>query len=94
MHSVPITFGKHTTVTAHTGRDAITNDHQVEVYDDEKPGFVHLYVSDGTQRRFARSVCCDNREHFDSVVGAWGISRQLVDMRQDRTIPLPLPPVF
>ncbi len=61
----------------------------VEVFDDEEPGLVHLYITDGKVRHPARSVDTSNRKHFESVLSAWAASRPLIDRRNDRTIPLP-----
>lgn len=61
----------------------------IAVFDDEEGGFVHLYVTDGARFSPGRSVCTKSIEYFNSVLSAWAIGTEWVDLRADKTVPLP-----
>lgn len=62
---------------------------KIEVFDDEEPGFVSLYITDGKGLRFpARTVSMNRPEHFISVLSAWAARGVLIDSRNDKSIPL------
>ena len=60
----------------------------VEVYDDEEPGFYHLYFADGDLRWPVRTVNREDPEHVSSVLLSWQRSRPMVDKRTDQSAPL------
>jgi hypothetical protein len=60
----------------------------IEVFDDEEPDFLHLYLSAGGKRYPARSIDCSNTEHRNSVLRAWSRKRGLIDSRTDKSNPL------
>jgi hypothetical protein len=77
---------KHATQIRPLSKDQVTH---TAVFDDEGAGEVVLYRTDGARFSPCRSVSTEDREHFDSVLEAWGNEFPLLDRRNDRTIPLP-----
>jgi len=44
----------------------------IAIFDDETPGEVVLYRTDGTRFSPCRTVSTEDRSHYDSVMSAWG----------------------
>ena len=61
------------------------------VFDDEGSGVVVIYRTDGKRFSPCRLVDTESREHFDTVLSAWGLEFPFLDLRHDRSIPLPAP---
>jgi len=81
-----ITWWKHQTV----GLLAPNVDKRfIEVYDDEHPGHVTLYASNGKDRTPIRDVPLEPLAHFNEVLSVWGYDAPFIDRRSDRSIPLP-----
>lgn len=57
----------------------------IEVYDDEEPGMLMLYVADGELRWPARTVSLRVPDHAQRVIRAWACGRKLVDRRLDKS---------
>lgn len=62
----------------------------IEVYDDEKPGFLALYYSDGKDLRWPiRTINMGDPNHAKGVLESWGLKAIWVDKRNDKSTPLP-----
>jgi hypothetical protein len=77
---------KHATQVHPLAKNEVTH---TAVFDDEAPGMVVIYRTDGKRFSPCRSVDTGSREHFDTVLAAWGAEFPFLDLRRDRSIPLP-----
>lgn len=68
-------------------RNEVTN---IAVFDDELPGQVTLYQTDGTRFCACRSVVIASDRYRDCLL-AWAATAPLLDLRNDKTVPLPTP---
>ena len=59
---------------------------KIEFYDDQEPGFVHIYAARGHRRHFVRSVDKSSAEHCREVCGAWAARGGFVDNTKDKQI--------
>jgi hypothetical protein len=44
---------------------------EIHLYDDDEPGFVSIYISDGTNTAPARTVNLSEPAHAKSVIDSW-----------------------
>jgi hypothetical protein len=77
---------KHATQISPLPDNEATN---IAVFDDEGPDEVVLYRTDGKRFSPCRSVSTASAKHFKSVLGAWGRTLPLLDLRGDKSKPLP-----
>ena len=78
MIAVQFPYGRHTTAKHF---DQLRSTDVLEIFADEEPDQVHLYLSDGVVRRFVRSVDTTSPEHLASVLDAWSTNRRVIDHR-------------
>lgn len=62
---------------------------KIEVFDDEFPGQLSLYLSDGIKRWPARTVALEPAAHCLRILSAWSRGYPLIDSRKNKSTPLP-----
>ena len=77
---------KHQNIATPLAKVQITH---IAVFDDEQPGFLSLYQTNGTLFYPCRSVAGDDGGHLERTLLAWADSAPLLDLRIDKTRPLP-----
>lgn len=76
---------KHQNVSAPLPRASIKN---TVVFDDEQPGFLTLYYSDGILFYPCRSISTEDPAHLHSTLAAWHAAAPLLDQRLNKSVAL------
>jgi hypothetical protein len=88
MEALPAHLWKHTTAQSLYELDEEKS--EVHVFDDEGPGMLSLYLSDGQKRWPARTIGLADIHRALSLLTFWTMRHgPLIDLRQDKSIPLP-----
>ena len=76
----------HATQHSPLAKDGIRN---VAVFDDERVGFLTIYHTDGTRFSPIRDIATKSSGTTRDVLSAWASDAPFLDLRNDKTQPLP-----